>query len=61
MNEGAANLVDHVLPDVPIRQWVLTLPHPLRFLLAFDGHLLGCASSSTPWPPGTADASSVAA
>lgn len=25
MNEGAANLVDHVLPDVPIRQWVLTI------------------------------------
>jgi hypothetical protein len=40
MNEGAENLVDHVLPEVPIRQWVLTLPHPLRFLLAFDGRLL---------------------
>jgi len=41
MNEGAANLVDHVLPDVPIRQFVLTLPFPLRFPLAFDGKLLG--------------------
>jgi hypothetical protein len=42
MNEGAANLVDQVLPeDVPIRQWVLTLPHPLRFALAFNGKLLG--------------------
>ena len=42
MNEGAANLVDHVLPDaVPLRQWVLTLPFPLRFALAFDGRLLG--------------------
>jgi len=41
MNEGAANLVDHVLPDVPLRQWVLTLPYPLRFPLAFDGKLLG--------------------
>ena len=41
MNEGAANLVDHVLPeDVPIRQWVLTLPYPLRYPLAFDGHHL---------------------
>jgi hypothetical protein len=37
-----ANLVDHVLPeDVPSRQWVLTLPHPLRFPLAFDGKVLG--------------------
>jgi hypothetical protein len=41
MNEGAANLVDHVLPDVPLRQWVLTMPFPLRFPLAFDGKLLG--------------------
>jgi Putative transposase len=41
MNEGAANLVDHVLPEkVPIRQWVLTLPYPLRYPLAFNaGHL----------------------
>lgn len=32
MNEGAANLVDHVLPEqVPIRQWVLTLLYPLRY------------------------------
>lgn len=42
MNEGAANLVDHVLPEhVPIRQWVLTLPHPLRYPLASDGRHLG--------------------
>jgi hypothetical protein len=41
MSEGAANLVDHVLPDVPIRQFVLTLPFPLGFPLAFDGKLLG--------------------
>jgi len=34
---SAANLVDHVLPErVPIRQWVLTLPYPLRYPLAFD-------------------------
>jgi Transposase zinc-binding domain len=26
MAERAAHLVDHVLPDVPIRQWVLSLP-----------------------------------
>jgi hypothetical protein len=42
MNEGAANLVDHVLPEgVAVRQWVLTLPFPLRFALAFDAALLG--------------------
>ena len=42
MNEGAANLVDHVLPEhVPIRQWVLTLPYPLRYPMAFDSRHLG--------------------
>jgi hypothetical protein len=41
MNAGALTLVDHILPDTPIRQWVLTLPFPLRFPLAFDGALLG--------------------
>jgi hypothetical protein len=41
MNEGALNLVGHVLPDVPLRQFVLTMPFPLRFPLAFDGRLLG--------------------
>ena len=41
MNAGAADLVDHVIPDVPIRQWVLTMPFSLRFPLAFDGKLLG--------------------
>ena len=30
----AAHLVDHVIPHVPVRQWVLSLPIPLRLLLA---------------------------
>ena len=34
MAEAAAHLVDHVLPEVPIRQWVLSLPHKVRFLIA---------------------------
>ena len=32
-------LVDHVLPDVPVRQWVLSLPYRLRYLLAWDHDL----------------------
>ena len=36
MAERAAHLVDHVLPRVPIRQWVLSLPHRLRYRLAWD-------------------------
>jgi hypothetical protein len=36
MAERAAHLVDHVLPEVPVRQWVLTVPHRLRYLAAWD-------------------------
>src|SRR5499426_2305154 len=36
MTEGAARLVDSVLPRVPVRQWVLSLPYRLRYALAWD-------------------------
>jgi hypothetical protein len=36
MAEQAAHLVDRVLPNVPVRQWVLSLPHRLRDLLAWN-------------------------
>ena len=34
MAETAAHLVEHALPEQPIRQWVLSFPFPLRFLFA---------------------------
>lgn len=34
MNETAVFLVDHVLPQLPIRQWVLSFPFQVRYLLA---------------------------
>ena len=34
MAQTAAHLVDHVIRHVPVRQWVLALPIPLRLLLA---------------------------
>ena len=40
MTERAAHLVDEVLPAVPARQWVLTLPYRLRYLLAWDHGLI---------------------
>jgi hypothetical protein len=43
MAEQAANLVDAVLPWVPVRQWVLTVPHRLRYRLAFDHALCRAA------------------
>ena len=39
MADTAAHLVDRVLPIVPIRQWVLTLPYPLRYRCAYDREL----------------------
>ncbi len=40
MADTAARLVDQVLPEVPVRQWVLSLPWQVRFLLAKDETLL---------------------
>jgi hypothetical protein len=39
MADTAAHLVDCVLPEVPVRQWVLTLPYPLRYRCAYDSRL----------------------
>ena len=41
MAETAANLVDRVLPpDVPVRQWVLSVPYQVRYYLMRDAALL---------------------
>ena len=39
MADLAAHLADRVLPDVPVRQWVLSLPFDLRYFLAYDADL----------------------
>ena len=39
MAELAAHMVDRVFPEVPVRQWVLTLPFALRYRLAYDARL----------------------
>lgn len=40
MSQTAAHLVDHVIPHVPVRQWVLSLPIPLRVLMAAQPELV---------------------
>ena len=45
MAESAALLVDEVLPHVPMRQWVLSVPFPLRFLFASHPEIMGKALS----------------
>jgi len=39
MAQRAAYLVDRVIPVVPVRQWVLTLPFALRYKMAWDHEL----------------------
>ena len=39
MAERAAHLVEDVFPDVPVRQWVLSLPYRVRYQLAWDHDL----------------------
>jgi hypothetical protein len=40
MANTAAAVVDRVLPDVPVRQYVLSLPYELRKLAAFKADVL---------------------
>ena len=42
MADTAAHLVDDVLPRVPVRHWVLSFPHRVRYLLAYNPRL--CAA-----------------
>ena len=39
MAQTSAHLVDSILPHVPYRQFVLSLPPPLRFMLAYNAEL----------------------
>ena len=41
MAESASLLVDEVLPHRPMRQWVLSVPFPLRFLFARQPAVMG--------------------
>ena len=42
MADCAVHLVDAVLPEAPIRQWVVTLPWQVRAVVGYDRHL--CAA-----------------
>jgi hypothetical protein len=39
----AAHLIDHVLLDLPMRQWVISVPKRLRYFLERDADLQGAA------------------
>jgi hypothetical protein len=40
MADTAAHLVDRVFPELPVRQWVLSLPFALRYRLAYNAPLV---------------------
>lgn len=40
MSEISVRLVDTLIPEIPTRQWVLSLPAPLRYLVAYDNDAL---------------------
>jgi hypothetical protein len=46
MADMAAHLIDRVLPRVPVRQWVLSLPFALRYRLAYDASLASAVLGS---------------
>ena len=41
MADSGALLVDEILPHQPMRQWVLSVPFPLRLLLASQPAVMG--------------------
>ena len=52
MTERAAHLVDAVLPWVPVRQWVLTVPYRLRYQMAWNHGLSRAVLGVHTRPPG---------
>ena len=47
MAESAAPLVDEIFSQLPIRPWVLSVPFPLRFLLARAPQVMGSVLGSS--------------
>jgi hypothetical protein len=48
MANTAAAIVDRVLPDEPLRQYVLSLPYELRKLPAFKAEVLTALAGPNP-------------
>jgi hypothetical protein len=46
MSDTAAHLVEAVIPNIPTCQWVLSVPAPLRYLIAYDSTALNVVVSA---------------
>ncbi len=49
MVETAAHLTDHVLPRLPVRQWILPAPKRHRYFMQRDGTVLKRAPYGEDW------------
>ena len=61
MNQTSINLLAHVLPPQPLRQWVLTLPYELRAPLGYEPGLMSAVARVLGAQVARADPSVVAA
>ena len=55
MVDTAAWLVDRVIPQVPVQQWVLSLPYRVRHVCAYDAGGVRCCWRLTRSPPRQAE------
>lgn len=46
MSETSVRLVDSLIPHIPTRQWVLSVPAPLRYLIVYDHNALNAVLSA---------------
>lgn len=46
MSETSARLADSIIPRIATRQWVLSVPAPLRYLIAYDNEALNAVLSA---------------
>lgn len=46
ISEISGHLIDEVIPQIPTRQWVLSVPAPLRYLIAYDNKTLNAVTSA---------------
>jgi hypothetical protein len=49
MAQTAAHLADHVIPPVPVRQWVISVPKRLRGMLADRPRAVAAAADMLAW------------
>jgi hypothetical protein len=60
MAQTAAHLVDRMIPPVPVRQWVISVPKRLRCFLADRPNAVAAKTVGSRWTPASGSRSSTA-